>query len=217
MFTRVLVCLSLLAVVGCGGDPVSSSMPTGADLCALNPLASSCTNVESVQSAVFGPPDFTNNKLSYWGQPSTYDCSGPGGTIAHYPLDTTKMGGNLHVWKEASTGLWKGRAEAISFVGTGITASLSVAPLLQFDNAMDGSYHVAYNGGPWGYTENVCIHTWWHPACMLGSIPPYGFWLYAKGERPDYPNGVQIVTIDAVHPSPADGACNGRMQFVVPL
>lgn len=210
MRTRVLVGLLFLTAAGCdGGSTPSGGMPSGADLCELNPVASSCTNVESVQGAVFGPSSFVSDTFGWWGD---YKCS-PSDSV------TWHIGGRLHTTLVPNqTGAWRTRYEVVSqssMINWGFGVTLSVAPIMLLANGMDGLYHVAYNNVP--YTESVCMTTLWHSQCMLVTIPAYGTWIYAKGERADFPYGVQIITIDPQQPDPANGACNQRLQFIVPL
>jgi len=217
MLKRAIVSLSLLAAAaGCDGGGTSVSGPAHDAMCAMNPLAVSCNTSSSAaaeeeakQGSVFGPPNFASDWTALWG---LYSC---------VPGNFFSMGGRTRTYNAGGGfGDWYTSYEDTNVgIAWGFTEKLTVAPRMKLTEAMDGPYHVLYNAGPLPYTSGVCVKSTdpFNPGCTPAAIPVYGTWIYAPNERPDYPAGVQIITIDPQSPDPTKGACNQRVQFVVPL
>lgn len=203
MPTRPVVSLAFAFIIaGCDTQP--RAFDNKSDICAANPLSASCDGPsEMVKSALSG--NYTTGYLfKEWGQ---YHCS---------PLEVLPW-----VMKgESSFGLTNAGDMAIHFflnwdATKGLGSLTMVTPNnVNLTEAMDGPWHVLYNTAPASADIN--------PKHGEGSflevtIPPYGIWIYARGERPDYPNGVMVVTFDSIVPYPENGICGGRQQFVVSM
>jgi hypothetical protein len=87
-------------------------------------------------------------------------------------------------------------------------------------NGMDGPYHVAYTT----HQTVACFvreNTVQGDCSNLVTIPPYGIWIYAAGERPDYPRGVAAVVMDPNYGGDglydSVGRCSVRKQILLPL
>lgn len=205
MSTRLVVSLALaLSIAGCGAQPESSDKP---DICATNPISASCGGPsELVQSALLG--NYTTGVLAKeWG---SYRCNPiellPWRMIGESALGFTNAGDMAITFFEA---------DVINRIGLLTMVTPTVVKLTE---AMDGPYHVIYNTAQANAfindvhdTQPVLPHT----GFIQVTIPPYGIWIYARGERTDYPNGVMVVTFDSIVPNPDNGICGGRQQFVV--
>jgi hypothetical protein len=197
---------ALLSAVGCGGQTVSDP-----SICAMNPIAYGC-NLESTQGAV--ADGF--NTASTFRNFDSYVCDGFLSTLAAtIKTDKNLMIFGVHYWETEflpvnwanplpTRNSFKSRTANVE---QGMTA------------AMDGPYHVLYNPNSW-FPVGLVTSAAGNPNLKPVIIPPYGVWIYAPNERPDYPNGVEVVTMD---PDPSvpfvagDGRCTTRQQFVVPL
>jgi hypothetical protein len=189
---RKLRALIILAgfCAACGGSP-----PTGGvDICAMNPIATSC-QIESVQGAVAngfrtGSRPYVIGEFECGG--SMYRLGASLDTEFQYPAWWTAF--RYITWANPNWG--------------GYTTESLVAGFMQMQTATDGPWHVLYN------TQPITGYFATNPDAIGGkfaTIPAYGIWIYAPGERADYPNGAEVVTLDLFQ------GCNKRVQFVVAL
>jgi hypothetical protein len=87
-------------------------------------------------------------------------------------------------------------------------------------NDMDGPYHIAYNTRQ----TVACFvreNTVQGDCSNRVGIAPYGIWIYAAGERADYPRGLAVITMDPVYGGDglydSVGRCSMQKQIALPL
>ena len=216
MKSKILVTVlgvAVLAAIGCGGVPPASGSDAEPDMCAMNPIAYGC-GLESKQGAIAGGFK-TTETVRYLG---SYICS-------NQPF-LYDLAADMYTKKDlftASGTFWETHFNALVWANPG-PGRFSLKPRTYLSNiymveAMDGPYHVLYNPSPvtnYGLVQAPDLD----PNVRPITIPAYGIWIYAPNERPDYPNGAEVVTIDpnySVAFQSGDGRCPERKQFVTSL
>jgi hypothetical protein len=208
MFKRLRALIILAGFcAACGGSP-----PTGGvDICAMNPIAHGCS-LESVQGPLTG--GFKTNQVFL--QPvQEYLCNGA----------VNAFSGVLQVGPFTLFGqqFWEANFMPVNWANPlNSRNSLKWRTSNQLQGlvpAMDGPFHVLYNPTSF-FPIGLVTSANGDPNLKPVIIPPYGLWIYAPNERPDYPNGATIVTLDpdfSVPMVPGDGRCPSRVQFIFPL
>lgn len=180
----------------------------------MNPIAASCAGVEKATGAlriVVGPISVALG---------SYTCAGdfPGN-----PWDGLTW--NLTTKCNTSYSPFLGEPWQTSFLSTtahptGAQMSLW-SPAIPMHPAMDGPYSVLYNTvSSIAYLVDGTNSASPNSTDLPVEIPAFGIWIYSSGERPDYPEGVEVITIDPHYtptPDPKDGRCISRKQFVTTL
>lgn len=159
----------------------------------MNPIASQCGAVSEVSSPLVGSPGYRSRFGHY-----SYYCNGAYHTGA---IDLT-VGRASFTYSILSYVTW----QYPDYMGNVTESPVTTGGSIPMSETYDGPYNVAYN------TQAISV-TIEHgnDGAVLGTqtIPAYGLWIYQAGQRPDYPAGVYVFTIDV--PSP----CVQRVQVVV--
>ena len=200
---RIVLGCAALAIVGCGGPPA------GPDICTVNPIAYGCS-LEKTEGAVANG-FVQGGRLLH--PAYNYLCDGQLNTFDTTASTTGFVSGTLSIWSTKFLPVaWANPLPTrVSLKAKSSFTDLAMTP------AMDGPYHVLYNAGAsvqYGLVSGS--QPTGDPNLEPVIIPAYGIWIYAPGERPDYPQGAEVVTWD---PDPSvpfhsgDGRCSSaRVQ-----